>query len=79
MIKGNELEVANIDFELQARCYQFLCFALFRNFKELFITLQPDKNLEGESVFNRKLIKQKQNIMWTGNHNYMHQVCANGF
>ena len=35
MIKGNELDVGNIDFELQAyRGDKFLCFTLFLNFKE---------------------------------------------
>ena len=44
MIKGND--VGNIDFELWAkRGDKFLCFTLFRNFKELFISLQPDVQL----------------------------------
>ena len=35
MIKGNESDVGNIDFELQAyRGDKFLCFSLFLNFKE---------------------------------------------
>ena len=35
MIKGNELDVGNIDFELQAqRGDKFLRFSLFLNFKE---------------------------------------------
>ena len=35
MIKGNESDVGNIDFELQAkRGDQFLCFSLFLNFEE---------------------------------------------
>ena len=43
MIKGNESDVGNIDFELQAKSGdEFLCFTLFRKFKELFISLQPD-------------------------------------
>ena len=34
MIKGNELDVGNIDFELQAkRSDKFLCFTLFLNLK----------------------------------------------
>ena len=42
MIKGNESDVGNIDFELQAkRGVKFLCFTLFLNFTELFISLQP--------------------------------------
>ena len=43
MIKGNESDVGNIDFELQAKRDDstFLCFTLFFNFKELFISLQP--------------------------------------
>ena len=39
MIKGNESDVGNIDFELHAlRVDKFLCFTLFLNFKELFIS-----------------------------------------
>ena len=35
MIKGNESDVGNIDFELQAnRGDKFFCFTLFLNFKE---------------------------------------------
>ena len=46
MIKGNESDVGNIDFELQAkRGDKFLCFALFFEIKELFISLQPDVQL----------------------------------
>ena len=56
MIKGNESEVGNIDFELQTkRGTKFLCFTLFFNFKELFISLQPDvrlrRGLEENVVF----------------------------
>ena len=43
MIKENELEVRNIGFELHAqRGGKFIYFTLFLNFKELFISLQPD-------------------------------------
>ena len=43
MIKGNESDVGNTDFELQAeRGDKFLCFTLFGNFKEVSISLQPD-------------------------------------
>ena len=46
MIKGNESDVRNTDFALQAqRNDKFLCFTLFLNFKELFISLQPDVQL----------------------------------
>ena len=46
MIKGNESDVGNIDFELQAkRGGKFLCFTLFLNFTKLFISLQPDVRL----------------------------------
>ena len=46
MIKGNESDVMNIDFELQAkRGDKFLCFTLFLNFSELFISLQPHIHL----------------------------------
>ena len=41
MIKGNEWDVRNIDFELQAKRGDKF-FTLFLNFKELFISLQPD-------------------------------------
>ena len=42
MIKGNESDVGNIDFELQAtRGDKFLCFTLFLNLTELFISVQP--------------------------------------
>ena len=34
MIKRNEMDIANIEYELQAeRCDKFLCFTLFLNFK----------------------------------------------
>ena len=43
MIKRNELEVGNTDFELQdKRGETLLCFTLFLNFKKLFISLQLD-------------------------------------
>ena len=43
MIEGNELDVTNINFELQVkRGDKLLCFTLFRNFKELSVSLQPD-------------------------------------
>ena len=42
MIRGNESDVGNIDFELQAGDDKFLCFSLFLNIKELFISLLPD-------------------------------------
>ena len=46
MIKGNDSDVGNIDFELQAkRGDEFLCFILFLNFLKLFIYLQPDVRL----------------------------------
>ena len=46
MIKGNESDVGNIDFELQAKKGdKFLCFTLFFEFIELFISLQPDVRL----------------------------------
>ena len=36
MIKGNESDVANIEFELQAKTGdKFVCVTLFRNIKEL--------------------------------------------
>ena len=47
MIKGKESDVGNTDFELQAeRGNKFLCFTLFLNLAELFITLQPDVQLK---------------------------------
>ena len=46
MIKGNESDVGNIDLELQAEgSDKFLCLTLFLNFKEFFISLQPDVRL----------------------------------
>ena len=46
MTKGNESDVGNIDFELQAkRGDKFLCFTLFLNFTELSISLHPDVRL----------------------------------
>ena len=46
MIKVKECDVANIDFELQAkRGAEFLFFTLFWNFTELLISHQPDVRL----------------------------------
>ena len=46
MIKRNELDVANIDFKLQAeRGDKFSRFILFRNSKEFAISQQPDVRL----------------------------------
>ena len=46
MIKGNESDVGNIDFELQAKIgHKCLCILLIMNFKELVISLQPDVRL----------------------------------
>ena len=47
MIKGNESDVGNIDFELQTKKGdKFLCFSLFLNYKELFSYLcKPDVGL----------------------------------
>ena len=46
MIKGNELDVVNIDFGLQTkRGDKFSSFTLVLNFKELFVSLQPDVQL----------------------------------
>ena len=46
MIKGNESDVKNIDFELQAkRGNKFLMFCIVFEFNELFISLQPDVRL----------------------------------
>ena len=43
MINGDESDVGNIDFELQAkRDDKLLCFPLFGQFKESVIFLQPD-------------------------------------
>ena len=55
MIKENESNVANIDFKLQAkRGDTFLCFTLFKNLKELIISLQPRFQ---ERVFTWRHIK----------------------
>ena len=46
MIKGNESDVGNIDFELQTKIGdKCLCIILFLNGKELVISLQPDVQL----------------------------------
>ena len=43
MIKGNESDVVNVDFELQAkRGDKFLCFTLFLKLKNLLISLEQD-------------------------------------
>ena len=43
MIKGNESDDGNIDFELQAKIDdKCLCIILFSNIKESVISLQPD-------------------------------------
>ena len=43
MSKENESDVRNTDFELQVkRRDELLCFILFLNFTELFISLQQD-------------------------------------
>ena len=46
MIKGNESDVGNIEFELQAeKGDKFLCFTFFFEVKELFISLEEDVRL----------------------------------
>ena len=47
MIKGNELDLENTDFEIQALMTyrKFLCFNFFLKLKELFRSLQPDVQL----------------------------------
>ena len=46
MIKGNELDIANIGFELQAKTGdKFLRFTLFSNVKEFTTSQQPDVRL----------------------------------
>ena len=48
MIKRNELDVGNIDFELQAkRGDKFLCFSLFLNFKECLYLCNQMSNWDG--------------------------------
>ena len=43
VIKGNEADVADIDFQVEGNASDsFLCFSLFTDFQELFISLQPD-------------------------------------
>ena len=75
MIKGNKWDVGNIDYELQAkRGDKFLCFTLFLNFTELFISLQPDVRLRWGldpkcSILNVQVIyNEKSNLniadMW---------------
>ena len=46
MFKGNESYARNINSESQTkRGEKFLCFTMFLNIKELFISLQPDVRL----------------------------------
>ena len=42
---GNESDVGNIDFELQAKKGDKFLLCIVLNFKELFISLQPDVQL----------------------------------
>ena len=42
MIKGNESDVGNIDFELQAKRGDRFLFYIVFEFKEIFISLQRD-------------------------------------
>ena len=64
MIKGNESNVGNIDFELQAKSGdKFLCFTLFLNFSELFISLQPYVRLRWGSDHNVAFLMDKGFIL----------------
>ena len=62
VIKWNESNVGNVNFEVDAkRSCKFLCFTLFKNFKELFVSLQPDVNWEGGlgskySILNKHVV-----------------------
>ena len=60
MIKGDESHVKNIDFELRAkRGLKILMFYIVFEFKELFISLQPDVRLRwGVWIKNNILMKQ---------------------
>ena len=75
MIKGNEFHVGNIDFELRARRgLKILMFYIVFEFKELFISLQPDVRLrwgldKKKNILDEQVIyieKSKLNIadMW---------------
>ena len=78
MIKGNEWDVGNIDFELQTSgANEFLCFILFLNFKELFISLQP-----GPYFMKVKIIlslKFKINLIFYLIKEFMKHSCLNFF
>ena len=45
MIKGNESDVEDIDFELQTKTVDKCLFYIVLNFKEFVISLQPDVRL----------------------------------
>ena len=64
MIKGNESDVGNIDFELQTqRGDKFLCFSLFLNFKECSYLRNQMSDYEGFgskcSILNVQVISVK--------------------
>ena len=68
MIKGNESDVANIDFELQAKTDDiFLCFYIVLKFKELLISLEPDVGSKWGMDQNVGFDMGKQIILNIGN------------
>ena len=74
MIKGNESDFGNIDFELQAkRCDKFLRFTLFLNFTELSISLQPDVWLRWGLDQNVALLMDKWLLL--KNQNWILSTC----
>ena len=65
--QGNESDVGNIDFELQAyRGDKFLGFTLFLNFKELFISPQPCR-CPIEMGFRSKCCISNEQVIYTEN------------
>ena len=73
MIKGNQLDVRNIDFDYRPKSDKFLLFTLFLNFTELVISLQPNVwlrwGLEQDVPF------QMDKLFFMKNQNWMSLTC----
>ena len=66
MMKMNDAYVGNIDFELQIKIFdKFLCFTLFLNFKNLFISLQQMSNLPQMWLHNSYTSNPSKQILET--------------
>ena len=86
MIKGNELDVVNIDFGLQTkRGDKFSSLTLVLNFKELFVSLQSDVqlrwSLEQNVDFNMNKWYMLKNQNWLfatcDRVTNVHELCSN--